>query len=272
MRFFSRRREHTTPASRPTTTSATRSGSTPAARGIVLDGVSYSTTVTTPVHSGTTTVQTQTQHIVTNVSCTLPEASIAIIGTNGSGKSTLLRLMAGLTLPTSGQVSVNGNDTRTARKLVRNDVGFIFSNADNQIIMPTVVEDVAFSLRAETLTAEERSAKVQAALERFGITHLAEKQPHVLSGGEKQLLALAAIMVSSPTVLFADEPTTLLDLKNRRRIIDVLAACDEQTIIATHDLELAATCDRALWVSHGAIAADGSPAEVIRDYQAWAEG
>lgn len=206
--------------------------------------------------------------VLQNINLSLDERRIGIIGANGSGKSTLVRLINGLAEPTSGQVRVAGLNVAKRGREVRRKVGFVFSDADNQIIMPTVAEDVAFSLRATTKSGREREAKTADMLCTMGLEHLADASPHFLSGGEKQLLALASVLVVEPELVIADEPTTLLDLGNRRMIARRLADLPQQLIVVTHDLELVEGMDRVLWIADGEVRGDGAADRVIADYVA----
>lgn len=206
--------------------------------------------------------------IIHPLSLTLTEQRIGIIGANGGGKSTLIRLINGLGEATSGTVRVNGLNVATQGKEVRKQVGFIFSDAENQIIMPTVAQDVAFSLRRHRLSKTEKQAKVDTYLERFSLNNHAQQSPHLLSGGQKQLLALASVLILDPSIIIADEPTTLLDLKNRLHIRKIFAELEQQLIVVSHDLEFLSDFDRVLCLDHGRIIADGEPREVIRDYVA----
>lgn len=199
-------------------------------------------------------------------SLTLQEHRIGIIGSNGSGKSTLVRLINGLEEPSTGEVFYDGISLATRSSEVRRRVGFVFSDAESQIVMPQVHDDVAFSLKKFKLSKAEKEQRVDEVLERFKLLHKAEQSPHTLSGGEKQLLALAAVLVTEPTTIIADEPTTLLDLRNRRRIIAELNSLDQQTIVVTHDLELLSDFDRVICVNDGVIAYDGTPADSIQFY------
>ena len=202
-----------------------------------------------------------------HISLTLTEHRIGIIGANGSGKSTLARLINGLGDPTSGRVLVDGVDVARHGREIRRRVGFVFSDAENQIVMPQVRDDVAFSLRRLKLSRAERDARVDAALARFGLTSLAENSPHTLSGGQKQLLALASVLVIEPDLIVADEPTTLLDLRNRARIAREFAALEQQLIVVTHDLDILDDFDRILLLDDAHVIADGAPAEVCALYR-----
>ena len=197
----------------------------------------------------------------------LTEHRIGIIGSNGSGKSTLARLINGLGSATSGRVRVDGRDVDKHGREIRRRVGFVFSDAENQIVMPQVRDDVAFSLRRLKLPRAEREARVDAALDRFGLTDLADASPHTLSGGQKQLLALAAVLVMEPELIIADEPTTLLDLRNRARIAHEFSRLEQQLIVVTHDLDILADFDRVICLDEGHVIADGAPREVCDHYR-----
>lgn len=205
--------------------------------------------------------------VLRHIDLQLEESRIGIIGANGSGKSTLARLINGLGEPTEGQVLVDDRDVAKHGRDIRRHVGFVFSDAENQIIMPQVRDDVAFSLRRLKLSREERTKRVDAALDRFGLTHLADASPHTLSGGQKQLLALAAVLVIEPDLIIADEPTTLLDLRNRSRIAREFSRLSQQLIVVTHDLEILDDFDRVICLDRGQVVADGAPDEVTAFYR-----
>ncbi|MER0000228.1 ABC transporter ATP-binding protein [Corynebacterium sp. KPL4015] len=205
--------------------------------------------------------------VLDDINLTLSEQRIGIIGQNGGGKSTLTRLINGLGEPSAGTVTVDGISPSEEGKKVREKVGFVFSDAENQIVMSNVRDDIAFSLRRFKLSKAERTARVDAALERFGLLDFAERSPHTLSGGQKQLLALAAVLVIDPVLIIADEPTTLLDLRNRDRIKREFAQLDQQLIVVTHDLEFLTDFDRVICIDDHKVAADGAPQEVIDFYR-----
>ncbi len=200
----------------------------------------------------------------------LTEHRIALIGPNGSGKSTLARLVNGLVEPTSGRVLVDGTDVARKGREVRRRVGFVFTDPTAQLVMPTVVEDIALSLRHVVKGREERAAAAREVLASYGLSELADRSVHTLSGGQRQLLAVAGVLATDPAILVADEPTTLLDLRNGQMIADLLLGLDQQLVLATHDLDLAQRCDRALLVEDGRVVADGEPAEVVARYRAGA--
>lgn len=205
--------------------------------------------------------------ILEPLTLTLSEARVGIIGANGSGKSTLARLINGLVEPSTGAVRVHGLDTRQRGSEVRRQVGFVFTDPASQLVMPTAGEDVALSLRRRYQRRAERQQAAVEALRRFGLAEVADRSVHTLSGGQRQLLALAAVLAADPTIVVADEPTTLLDLRNTRRVADLLWGLEQQLVLVTHDLALAARCERLLLVENGRLDADGDPAEVIARYR-----
>jgi biotin transport system ATP-binding protein len=209
--------------------------------------------------------------VLDGLDLTLDERRIGIVGANGSGKSTLARMINGLVVPTSGRVSVDGLDTARAGREVRRRVGFVFTDPDAQIVMPTVTEDVAFSLRRSGLSRNEIADRVAAALDGFGLGSLAHQPAHLLSGGEKQLLALASVLVTEPDVLVCDEPTTLLDARNAARVARVLASLPQQVVIVTHHLGLVADADRVLVLDAGRVVADDPPAAALAAYSSLIE-
>ena len=208
--------------------------------------------------------------ILDETSLELTEQRIALVGPNGSGKSTLARLLNGLVTATTGRVLVDGLDVARQGRDVRRRVGFVFTDPAAQLVMPTVVEDVALSLRRTHRDKASRRRAALDVLENYGLGELADRSVHTLSGGQRQLLALAGVLATGPGVLVADEPTTLLDLANSRRIGDLLLGLPQQLVLVTHDLDLAARCERALLVDGGRVVADGEPAAVVAHYRATA--
>ena len=142
--------------------------------------------------------------VLREVTVRLDEQRIGVIGANGSGKSTFARMLNGLVVPEQGTVTLDGLSTATQGREVRRRVGFCFTDPDAQIVMPTVAEDVAFSLRRRGLTKGEISARVDAALTGHGLAGRGDHPAHLLSGGQKQLLALAAVLVTEPDLLVMD--------------------------------------------------------------------
>ena len=145
----------------------------------------------------------------------LSERRIGVIGLNGSGKTTFARLINGLTKPSTGRVIVNGLDTIKDADAVLKQVGFVFQNPQNQIILPIIRDDIAFGLKNRGVGKIAVDEAVTATLQRFSIAHLSDRRAHELSGGELQLAALAALSITGPNILILDEPTNQLDLKNR---------------------------------------------------------
>jgi biotin transport system ATP-binding protein len=198
---------------------------------------------------------------------TLPERRVAIIGANGSGKSTLARLINGLVLPSTGSVTVDGHDTRRDGAAVRRRVGFLFTDPSAQLIMPTAAEDVALSLRRTVKDKGERASAAVAALEAIGLGDKGSVSVHALSGGQRQLLALAGVLAVGPSIIVADEPTTLLDLRWRAHVDALLAGLDQQVIEVTHDLDAASRADRVIVMDSGAVAFDGKPRAAVAAYR-----
>jgi biotin transport system ATP-binding protein len=211
--------------------------------------------------------QGRARTVLHDVTARLTERRIGIIGANGSGKSTFVRLLNGLVLPTHGSVSVNGLDTRSDGRGVRRLVGFCFTNPDAQIVMPTVSEDVAFGLRRSGLSKAEIADRVDQVLGRFGLADHADHPAHLLSGGQKQLLALASVLVTEPAILVLDEPTTLLDLRNTHRVTEHVAALDQQVVLVTHDLEQLTDFDRVLVFDEARLVHDGLPTDAVEHYR-----
>ncbi|HET8613929.1 MAG TPA: ABC transporter ATP-binding protein [Actinomycetales bacterium] len=210
--------------------------------------------------------------VLRDVTLDLSERRIGVIGANGSGKSTFARLLNGLVVPTRGRVLVEGHDTRREGAEVRRRVGFVFTDPDAQIVMPTVAEDVGFSLRRLRLSSSERDRRVREVLDRFGLADHADQPAHLLSGGQKQLLALAAVLVTEPTVLVCDEPTTLLDLRNSERVASLLRELPQQVVLVTHHLDLLEGFDRVLVVDDGEVVHDATPESAVQFYRDLSRG
>lgn len=197
----------------------------------------------------------------------LSEPRIGVVGLNGSGKTTMARLINGLVKPTGGTVTVDGLDTVADEAAARGKTGFIFQNPQHQMILPILAEDIAFGLKNRGFDKAEIAARTEAVLARFGISHLARRRVHELSGGETQLGAIASVLVTGPDLLILDEPTNQLDLKNRALIERTIKGLPEQVLVITHDLALLEGFDRVLVFHEGRLAADDRPAEAIRAYR-----
>ena len=170
---------------------------------------------------------------------------------------------------TNGPKGVNGIDPAAAPRRARAEVGFVFTDPAAQILMPTPLEDVELSLRRAVPDRHERARGALRWLERLGMAHRASHSVFDLSGGERQLVALAAVLAARPRVLVLDEPTTLLDLRNRLRLTDLLDTLGQQQVISTHDLDLAATAQHVAVVHAGRIVTRGEPAATIARYRDW---
>lgn len=205
--------------------------------------------------------------VLDDVSVTIAERRVGIVGHNGSGKSTFLRLLNGLLVPSRGTVTVDGLDTARDAAAVRRRIGFLFTDPDNQIVMPTVAEDVAFGLRRAKLPAAEVRARVDEVLTRFGLEGHRDHPAHLLSGGQKQLLALASVLITNPELLVMDEPTTLLDLRNAAMIGRTIAGLEQCVILATHHLDLLQDFERVLVFDGGRLVADDVPGAAIAHYR-----
>lgn len=205
--------------------------------------------------------------ILDDVTLDLPERRVAVVGANGSGKSTLLRLVNGLAVASRGTVSVDGLDPARQGRDVRRRVGFVFTDPLSQLVMPTAIEDVELSLRRTVRDRAARRERAASLLAERGLAAVAEQSVYDLSGGERQLVALVAVLAVEPQIIVADEPTTLLDLRNRLAFGRVLDALPQQVVVATHDLDLARRFERVVVIDGGRVAADGTPGEAIGFYE-----
>ncbi|MCL2747353.1 MAG: energy-coupling factor transporter ATPase [Oscillospiraceae bacterium] len=201
---------------------------------------------------------------------------IAVVGRNGSGKSTLARHCNGILLPDDGRVLVGGMDTADKEHLldVRQTVGMVFQNPDNQIVASVVEEDVAFALENLGVPPGEIRHRVDAALRAVDMYDYREHAPHRLSGGQKQRVAIAGVIAMAPRALVLDEPTAMLDPQGRREVLEIVRRlCREEgvaVILITHHMSEAALCDRVVVMDQGRVAAEGSPREIFSDRQ-WRE-
>ncbi len=192
---------------------------------------------------------------------------VALVGVNGAGKSTLLLHTNGLLLPTQGRISVGGIEiTRKTLPRIRQTVGLVFQEADTQLFMPTVEEDVAFGPANMGLTHEEIAQRVTRALEAVGAESLRHAAPHRLSGGQKKSVSIATVLSMEPSILVMDEPTSNLDARARRQVIDLLDRFDHTMLIATHDMEMIPElCPRTIVMKEGRIVADGETTRIFGD-------
>ena len=210
--------------------------------------------------------------VLTGMDLHLTERRIGVVGANGSGKSTFARLLNGLVPPTTGRVLVDGLDTRADVRAVRRRVGFVFQDPDAQIVHPTVAEDAGYGLENQGVPPAERAERVAEVLDRYGLAGHADHPAHLLSGGQKQLLAIAGVLVMRPARIVFDEPTTLLDLVNARRVARVIEELEQSVVVVTHQLDLLDGFDRVLVVDGGRVAADDAPAPAVAAYRALMAG
>ena len=192
--------------------------------------------------------------------------SVGLIGANGAGKSTVMKLLLGL-LQGQGEILVDGTPvSKSTLPEIRRKLGFVLQNSDHQMFMPTVYEDMIFAPLNYGLSREETERRVDAVLERLGLTALKHRHNHKISGGEKRMAAIATVLAMEPETILMDEPTSALDPYNRRIVINTIRALPQTRLIASHDLDMILdTCDRVILLSGGQLAADGPAGEILRD-------
>lgn len=194
--------------------------------------------------------------------------SVGLIGANGAGKSTLMKILLGL-LKAEGTITVGGKEVCEKNlKEIRKTLGFVFQNSDNQMFMPTVVEDITFGLVNYGMRKDEAEVKADKILEILNIKDLKSRHNHTLSGGEKRMAAIATVLAMEPKVLLMDEPTSTLDPYNRRQVINIVNALPQTKIITSHDLDMILdTCSRVILLSDGKIVADGPAEQILKDQE-----
>ncbi|UWG97071.1 energy-coupling factor ABC transporter ATP-binding protein [Dehalobacter sp. DCM] len=193
--------------------------------------------------------------------------SVGIVGVNGAGKSTLLMLLMGVLFPTSGEILIGDiHVTKKTLPLIRQRMGMVFQDPDDQLFMPTVYDDVAFGPRNYGFDEKEVENRVTQAMEMVGITHLKDRPPFKLSGGEKRSAAIASVLSMQPDILIMDEPTASLDPKARRRVMSLLKSFEHTKLITSHDLDMILEIsDRVIVLRDGQVAADGKTDEILAD-------
>lgn len=193
--------------------------------------------------------------------------SVALIGENGAGKSTLLMLLLGILFPQSGEINVGGIKlTKNTVNMIRQKIGYCFQKPDDQLFMTTVYDDVAFGPRSYNLSEDEVQRRVNAALEKVNKLHLIDRFTYKLSGGEKRLVSIATVLAMEVDILAMDEPTSELDPKARRNIINLLKDFQHTKIIATHDLDMALElCSRVIALKNGVVLYDGPSRDILTD-------
>ena len=193
----------------------------------------------------------------------------AIIGTNGSGKSTLARHLNALLLPTEGELIVEGMRTSDADRVwdIRQKVGMVFQNPDNQLVAAVVEEDVAFGPENLGVPPEELRERVDLALEKVGMTSYRKQAPSMLSGGQKQRVAIAGVLAMKPDCIVLDEPTAMLDPKGRKEVMDTIHELNKKEgitiVLITHFMEEAVTADHILVIDKGVLKMEGTPREIF---------
>lgn len=206
--------------------------------------------------------------VLKNISFTASEQeAIGIIGANGAGKSTLLKLLVGLELAFTGSIKVEGRPVEEkSLPWIREKIGYVFQDSENQLFMSTAFEDVAFGPRNYGLPEAEVQKRVHEALSQVGALALQDKQIFKMSGGEKKLVAIATALAMSPDILLMDEPTASLDPRNRRQLIQLFNSFHYLKLVTTHDLDfILDTCERVLLLADGCIVADGKATEILAD-------
>ena len=196
-----------------------------------------------------------------------PGEYVGVVGPNGGGKSTLVRLLNGLLKPESGRVLVSGRDPATEPFEVRKHLGVLFQNPENGLVAPFVEDDVAFGLENRGVPREEMRDRVARAVRAVGLEGYQRREPHTLSGGEKQRVALAGLLAVEPEILVLDEPTSMLDAAGRREVLEHLHALRSQKTVlhVTHHLEELTGADRILVLNGGELAADLKPERLLSD-------
>lgn len=193
----------------------------------------------------------------------------AIIGTNGSGKSTLARHLNALLIPTEGELIVEGMRTSDAGRVwdIRQKVGMVFQNPDNQLVAAVVEEDVAFGPENLGVPPEEIRERVDLALEKVGMTSYRKQAPPMLSGGQKQRVAIAGVLAMKPDCIVLDEPTAMLDPKGRKEVMDTIHELNKKEgitiVLITHFMEEAVTADHILVIDKGVLKMEGTPREIF---------
>ncbi len=194
----------------------------------------------------------------------LAEEKIGLIGANGAGKTTLFLAICGLLKSSYGSVKLFNRLVNSGEFYP--EIGLVFQNPDDQLFCPTVKDDIAFGPENMGLSPEEIAERVDTALSLTGVSHLKDRVPHHLSGGEKCMVAIASVLAMQPQIILYDEPSANLDLKARRRLIRFLKASPETIILSSHDLELVLeVCDRVILLNQGRVMADGIPQEIMSD-------
>jgi biotin transport system ATP-binding protein len=210
----------------------------------------------------------QGKPILSDLTLTLTERRIGILGRNGSGKTSLLRLIAGLVTPSTGSLTIDGLNPALDRKAMLSRLGILFQNPDHQILFPTVEEELAFGLRQQGRSQGDALRAANAALAAEGRAHWAKAATATLSQGQRHWLCLLAVLLMEPQTILLDEPFSGLDLPLQTRLTRRLAALPQRLIIVTHDPGSLRDADRILWLDDGRLRLDGPPATVLPNFTA----
>ena len=212
---------------------------------------------------------------VRDVSLSIPRGAFyAILGQNGSGKSTLAKLLNGLYTPSSGDVIIQGMNTRDEKRTwdIRRQVGMVFQNPDNQLVATMVEEDVAFGLENIGVPTAEMPARIEQALSDVGMLSFADRAPHTLSGGQKQRVAIAGVLAMQPQAIVFDEATAMLDPQGRREVLSAVRRLNREKGITvlwiTHFMEETVDCEKIFVMHQGQIVREGTPREIFADARA----
>ena len=192
---------------------------------------------------------------------------VGLIGANGAGKSTILQLIAGLYFCNEGKIVVDNMEVnKKTLKEIRKGLGFVFQESDNQLFMNTVYEDIAFGLRSNKVSEEDINISITDILNKLSIDKLKDKEIYKLSGGQKKIASIAGILVMKPKIILMDEPTSSLDPKSRRTVINIINSINKTFIIATHDLDMILDCcEKVIILQDGKVIAEGKSQELLRD-------
>ncbi|MFS1516720.1 energy-coupling factor ABC transporter ATP-binding protein [Bacillus sp. SCS-151] len=211
----------------------------------------------------------QSHYALKDISFSLKNGEwLAIVGHNGSGKSTLARILNGLLIPESGEVSVAGI-TLTNESIwdVRKKIGMVFQNPDNQFVGTTVIDDVAFGLENNGVERSEMVDRVEEAINRVKMEAFVDQEPHNLSGGQKQRVAIAGVLAVRPDIIILDEATSMLDPKGKEEVLRTIRKLKDEQVISvisiTHDLDEASKADRILVMNKGNIFTEGRPEDIF---------